>query len=94
MSKAASPTNEELMALILNLKAENEQLKAAKPASSVSITDKGQIAVGFPSGNGFITARYYSWQWEAILKMEKEIRALFKDKRAMTEKQFRAEKAK
>lgn len=92
MSKAASPTNEELMALILSLKAENAELKAAKPASSVSVTDKGQITVTFPSGNGSITARYYSWQWDAILKCEKEIRAAFK--KGITEKQFRAEKAK
>lgn len=87
----AAPTNEQLMQLILGLKAENEALKAAR-AGGVSITDKGQIAVTFPSGKGTITARYYSWQWEAILKCEKEIRAAFKDKKAMTEAAFRDSK--
>jgi hypothetical protein len=92
-AKAVAPSNEELMQLILSLKAENETLKAAR-TGGVSVTDKGQIAVTFPSGNGSITARYYSWQWEAILKCEKEIRAAFKDRKAMTEKQFRASKSK
>lgn len=91
-AKAEGPTNEQLMQLILGLKAENEALKAAKPASSVSVTDKGQIAVTFPSGNGFITARYYAWHWDAILKNEKEIRAACKSEKAMTEAKFRASK--
>ena len=90
--KAEAPSNEQLMQLILSLKAENEALKAAKPASSVSVTEKGQIAVTFPSGNGFITARYYAWHWDAILKMEKEIRAACKSDKAMTEAKFRASK--
>jgi len=91
-AKAAAPTAEQLMELVLSLKAENEALKAAKPASSVSITEKGQIAVTFPTGNGSLTARYYSWHWEAILKQEKEIRAACKSEKAMTEAKFRASK--
>ena len=93
--KAEAPSNEQLMQLILSLKAENEALKAAKPmrpASPVTITDKGQIAVTFPAGNSFITARYYAWHWDAILKFEKEIRAACKSEDAMTEAKFRASK--
>ena len=89
---AAAPTREEMMEAYLKLKAENEALKAAKPASSVSITDKGQILVTVPAGNGFITARYYAWHWDAILKNEKEIRAACKSEKAMTEAKFRASK--
>lgn len=90
-AKAEAPSNEQLMQLILSLKAENEALKTAR-SSSVSITDKGQIAVTFPAGNAFITARYYAWHWDAILKMEKEIRAACKSEKAMTEAKFRASK--
>lgn len=96
-AKAEAPSNEQLMQLILSLKAENEALKAAKPekpVGAVSITEKGQIVVTFPTGNGFLQARYYAWHWEAILKAEKEIRAACKDKRAMTEAAFRTAKAK
>ena len=88
---AAAPTMEEMMEAYLKLKAENETLKAAK-SGGVSITDKGQIAVTFPTGNGSITARYYSWHWDTILKMEKEIRAACKSPKATTEAQFRASK--
>lgn len=82
---------EQVMELVAKLKAENDSLKAAR-SSSVSITDKGQIAVTFPAGNAFITARYYAWHWDAILKMEKEIRAACKSDKAMTEAKFRASK--
>ena len=90
-TKAEAPSNEQLMQLILSLKAENEALKATR-TGGVSVTDKGQIAVTFPAGKGSITARYYAWHWEAILKCEKEIRAAFKDKKAMTEAAFRDSK--
>jgi hypothetical protein len=90
-AKAEAPSNEQLMQLVLSLKAENEALKASR-TGGVSITDKGQIAVTFPAGKGTLTARFYSWHWEAILKCEKEIRAAFKDKKAMTEAQFRDSK--
>lgn len=87
----AALSMDQVMELVAKLKAENDSLKAAR-AGGVSITDKGQIAVTFPSGKGSITARYYSWQWEAILKCEKEIRAASKDKKAMTEAAFRESK--
>lgn len=87
----AALSMDQVMELVAKLKAENDSLKAAR-AGGVSITDKGQITVTFPSGKGSITARYYSWQWEAILKCEKEIRAACKDKRAMTEAAFRDSK--
>lgn len=87
----ATLSMDQVMELVAKLKAENDSLKAAR-TGGVSITDKGQIAVTFPSGKGSITARYYSWQWEAILKCEKEIRAAFKDKKAMTEAAFRDSK--
>ena len=68
------------------------EAKAAKaaPQAGISFTDKGQIMLTFAAGKGTMTARYYSWHWETILKHEKEIRAAFKDKRAMTEAAFRA----
>lgn len=104
-AKAVMPSNEELVALVISLKADKEaaekraaeaeakaEAKAAKPASPVTITDKGQIAVTFPAGNSFITARYYAWHWDAILKFEKEIRAACKSEKAMTEAKFRASK--
>lgn len=96
----ATLTMEQMLEGYLKMKAEKEaaekraaeaEAKAAK-SGGVSITDKGQIAVTFPTGNGSITARYYSWHWDTILKMEKEIREACKSPKATTEAQFRASK--
>lgn len=82
-----------LQAKIAELEAELTA-KAPQRTGRVSITEKGQIAVTFPAGDGFLTDRWYAWHWAEILKYEKEIRAAFKDKRAMTEAAFRANKKK
>lgn len=100
----AALTMEQMLEGYLKMKAEKEaaekraaeaEAKAANAkASNISFTDKGQIMLTFGAGAGSLTARYYAWHWEAILKAEKEIRAAMKDKRAMTEAAFRAAKAK
>ena len=91
-AKAAAPTTEQLMELIMSLKAENEALKASTPKAGVSLSSKGGINVTVPSGKGSVTLHFYSWQWAKLSSMKDEIDAFAKKNadKLITETAFRA----
>lgn len=94
---APALSNEQLMDFIRKQAAEIEALKAAKSQGAVpsmSVHPNGQLVVNVPSGKGTIAFRYYSWHWEAVLKMADEIKAFIKANRKdlKTEEQFRSGK--
>jgi hypothetical protein len=94
--KAETPSNEQLMQLILSLKAENEALKAEKPKVGISLSDKGGINVTLPAGKGSVTMHFYAWHWAKISEMKNEIDAFAKKNadKLISEATFRANKAK
>ena len=94
-AKAEAPSNEQLMQLVLSLKAENEALKASR-ASSISLSDKGGINVNIPSGKASVNLHFYHWQWAKVSAMRDEIDAFVKKNadKLISEATFRANKAK
>ena len=90
----AAPTTEQLMELVLKLKAENEALKASTPKAGVSLSSKGGINVTVPSGKGSVILHFYSWQWTKLSSMKDEIDAFAKKNadKLITEIAFRASK--
>jgi cytoskeletal protein RodZ len=103
-AKAAMPSNEELVALVISLKADKEaaekraaeaEAKAAKVVSaSIALSAKGGINVTLPAGKGSITMHFYAWHWAKISEMRADIDAFAKKNadKLTTEAAFRASK--
>lgn len=74
-TKPQTQTMDAIMAEIEKLKAENEKLKAAKYRLTLKMGEKGTVSV---YGTGRYPVSLYPEQWEAVLRMEGEIRAFIK----------------
>lgn len=73
-------SNEQMMAEIARLKAENERLQAAKAKAdakriSLKVSEKGGLSV---YGLGRFPVTLYREQWEKLLGLSKEIAAFIK----------------
>lgn len=75
---AAAPSAEQLMELVLKLKAENEALKASSAKAAIAVSQKGGINVTVPSGRASVTMHFYAWQWAKVSAMRDEIDAFAK----------------
>ena len=103
MAKTASVvTNEQLLALIQKLQAENTALKAGRAApqpKGVDVKENGQIAFSIASGNGTVPVAYYGWQWEQIIAQIGEVQKVLKagkgasGNRVISQTEFRNRKA-
>jgi hypothetical protein len=79
-AKATAPSNEQLMQLILSLKAENEALKASKPerAAGISKDKLGRMSVQLA---GSVAFAFYLDQWDKFEPMIPEAKAFIKANR-------------
>lgn len=91
-AKAEALSNEQLMQLILSLKAENEALKASAPQAAISVSAKGGINVSVPSGKGSVNLHFYVWQWEKVSAMRDKVDAFVKANKGklISEEAFRS----
>jgi phage shock protein A len=81
MTKVNAPSNEQLMQLILSLKAENEALKATKPqrAASISMDKLGRMSIQLA---GSVPFAFYLDQWDKFEPMFSEAKAFIKEFRS------------
>lgn len=80
-SNAPVVSNEQLMELVLKLKAENEALKAAKPAgrsASITLDKLGRMSVQL---EGSVAFAFYLDQWERFEPMIDKAKAFIKANR-------------
>lgn len=82
---ASMPTEEELLAEIERLKAENEALRrpASKGAITFKVSEKGAVSV---YGLGRFPVTLYKEQWEKLLERAGELQAFIRDNEARLKK--------
>ena len=77
------PSEQEMMAELERLRAENEKLKRPRGQTSMKVSEKGALSV---YGLGRFPVTLYREQWEKLLNLGDEIRQFIQDNDAALKK--------